>query len=86
MGRFSHSGKAGFAGAIGTTIEWYDFFIYGTAAGLIFNEIFFPNLAPAAGTLLAFASFSSALFARPIGGVILGHFGDRVSGENPCWC
>lgn len=78
MVRFTHSGKTAFAGAIGTTIEWYDFFIYGTAAGLIFNKIFFPSLAPAVGTLIAFASFSSAFFARPIGGVIFGHFGDRI--------
>ena len=63
---------------IGTTIEWYDFFLYGTAAALVFNTLFFPDFAPLVGTLLSFATFAVGFGARPIGGVVFGHFGDRV--------
>ncbi len=63
---------------IGTTIEWYDFFLYGTAAALIFNRLFFPNFDPRVGTLAAFATYSVGFLARPIGGALFGHFGDRV--------
>src|SRR6476660_4437952 len=66
------------ASLIGTSLEWYDFFIYGTAAGLVFNKIFFPDFDPLVGTLLAFATFSAAFVARPLGGVLFGHFGDRI--------
>ncbi len=69
---------AGLASMMGTTIEWYDFFLYGTAAALIFNKIFFPAFDPLTGTLAAFATYSVGFFARPLGGVIFGHFGDRV--------
>ncbi|MEJ5022883.1 MFS transporter [Ochrobactrum vermis] len=69
---------AGIASMIGTTIEWYDFFLYGTAAALIFNKIFFPDFDPFMGTLAAFATYSVGFFARPLGGIIFGHFGDRV--------
>lgn len=69
---------AGLASMMGTTIEWYDFFLYGTAAALIFNKIFFPSFDPLTGTLAAFATYSVGFFARPLGGVIFGHFGDRV--------
>lgn len=69
---------AGLASMMGTTIEWYDFFLYGTAAALIFNEIFFPAFDPLTGTLAAFATYSVGFFARPLGGIIFGHFGDRV--------
>ncbi|KMS91459.1 MFS transporter [Streptomyces regensis] len=62
----------------GTTIEFYDFFIYGTAAALVFPKLFFPEASPFIGTLLAFASFGVGFVARPAGGVIFGHFGDRV--------
>src|SRR3546814_2023028 len=71
-------GTAGIASMMGTTIEWYDFFLYGTAAALIFNKIFFPSFDPLTGTLAAFATYSVGFFARPLGGVIFGHFGDRV--------
>ncbi|TQM13386.1 MFS transporter [Pseudonocardia kunmingensis] len=74
----TRSGKVGLASAVGTTVEWYDFFIYGTAAGLVFNHLFFPQFDPLIGTLLAFATFSAAFVARPIGGVLFGHFGDRI--------
>jgi MHS family shikimate/dehydroshikimate transporter-like MFS transporter len=67
-----------FAGSVGTIIEWYDFFIYGTAAALVFNTLFFPNIDPLAGTLASLATFSVGFIARPIGGAIFGHFGDRI--------
>ena len=67
-----------FAGSIGTIIEWYDFLIYGTAAALVFNTLFFPNVDPLAGTLAALATYSVGFVARPIGGAIFGYFGDRI--------
>lgn len=78
MFTMSQTSKVGFASGVGTTVEWYDFFIYGTAAGLVFNKIFFPEFDSLIGTLLAFATFSAAFVARPIGGVVFGHFGDRI--------
>jgi metabolite-proton symporter len=66
------------ASFIGTAIEWYDFFLYGTAAALVFNRLFFPNFDPIAGTMAAFATYAVGFFARPLGGVIFGHFGDRL--------
>jgi MHS family shikimate/dehydroshikimate transporter-like MFS transporter len=66
------------ASFIGTAIEWYDFFLYGTAAALVFNELFFPKAEPAVGTLAAFATFAVGFAARPIGGLIFGHYGDRI--------
>jgi MFS transporter, MHS family, shikimate and dehydroshikimate transport protein len=66
------------ASMIGTTIEWYDFFLYGTAAALVFNRLFFPTFDPLVGTLAAFGTYSVGFVARPIGGVIIGHYGDRI--------
>ncbi|MEA3040362.1 MAG: hypothetical protein QOE79_2875 [Sphingomonadales bacterium] len=66
------------ASLIGTTIEWYDFFLYGSAAALIFNKLFFPEFDPWVGTLLAFATYALGFIARPVGGVVFGHFGDRI--------
>jgi len=66
------------ASFIGTTIEWYDFFLYGTAAALVFNRLFFPTLDPLAGTLSAYATYAVGFVARPLGGAIFGHFGDRA--------
>jgi metabolite-proton symporter len=66
------------ASFIGTTIEWYDFFLYGTAAALVFNRLFFPNVDPLIGTLSSFGTFAVGFVARPLGGIIFGHFGDRV--------
>jgi MHS family shikimate/dehydroshikimate transporter-like MFS transporter len=66
------------ASFIGTSIEWYDFFLYGTAAALVFNRLFFPGESPIAGTLASFAVFAAGFAARPIGGIIFGHFGDRL--------
>src|SRR3954469_4576869 len=67
-----------FACFIGTTIEWYDFFLYGTAAALVFNKLFFPTLDPVAGTLSAYATFAVGFVARPLGGIVFGHYGDRL--------
>jgi metabolite-proton symporter len=66
------------ASFIGTTIEWYDFFLYGTAAALVFNRLFFPTVDPLIGTLSSFGTFAVGFVARPLGGIIFGHFGDRV--------
>jgi metabolite-proton symporter len=66
------------ASMIGTTIEWYDFFLYGSAAALVFNKLFFPSFDPFVGTLLAFATYAVGFVARPLGGIVFGHFGDRV--------
>jgi MHS family shikimate/dehydroshikimate transporter-like MFS transporter len=67
-----------FASFVGTTIEWYDFFLYGTAAALVFNKLFFPTVDPLTGTLAAFGTYAVGFIARPIGGVIIGHYGDKV--------
>jgi MFS transporter, MHS family, shikimate and dehydroshikimate transport protein len=66
------------ASFIGTTIEWYDFFLYGTAAALVFGDLFFPDAEPLIGTLLAFSTYAVGFAARPLGGVIFGHYGDRI--------
>ena len=66
------------ASLIGTTIEWYDFFLYGTAAALVFNKLFFPKSDPLTGAMLAFATYALGFVARPIGGLVFGHFGDRI--------
>ena len=66
------------ASFIGTTIEWYDFFLYGTAAALVFNKLFFPTIEPVAGTMAAFATYAVGFFARPVGGIVFGHFGDKI--------
>jgi MFS transporter, MHS family, shikimate and dehydroshikimate transport protein len=66
------------ASLVGTTIEWYDFFLYGTAAALVFNRLYFPTFDPLAGTLAAFGTYAVGFIARPIGGIIIGHYGDRI--------
>ena len=70
--------KVALASFIGTGIEYYDFFIYGTAAALVFPKLFFPEQSPLMATLLSFATFGVGFFARPVGGIVFGHFGDRV--------
>ncbi|MEV5651659.1 MFS transporter [Nocardia sp. NPDC052254] len=66
------------ASLIGTTVEWYDFFLYATAAGLVFNTLFFPDTSAFVGTMLSFATFAVGFLMRPIGGLVFGHIGDRI--------
>ncbi|OLT19325.1 MFS transporter [Pseudonocardia sp. CNS-139] len=66
------------ASMAGTTVEWYDFFLYGVAAALVFNSVFFPALGPAAGTVASLATFAIGFVARPVGGLVFGHYGDRL--------
>ncbi|GCE38495.1 MHS family MFS transporter [Rhodococcus sp. USK10] len=66
------------ASLLGTTVEWYDFFLYATAASLVFNQLFFPDQSSFVGTMLAFATFAVGFVVRPIGGVVFGHIGDRI--------
>jgi metabolite-proton symporter len=70
------------ASLVGTSLEWYDFFIYGTAAALVFNKVFFPGFEPLVGTLLAFATYAVGFVARPLGGVVFGHYGDKLGRKN----
>jgi MHS family shikimate/dehydroshikimate transporter-like MFS transporter len=70
--------RARLSSFIGTVIEWYDFFIYGTAAALVFGKLFFPQSNALAGTMAAFGAFAVGFVARPIGGMLFGHFGDRL--------
>jgi len=70
--------RAVIAATVGTTIEWYDFFIYGTAAGLVFGKLFFPNEDRLTGTLAAFGTYFVGFVGRPIGAAIFGHYGDRI--------
>lgn len=74
--------KAALASWIGSAVEYYDFFIYGTAAALVFGKLFFPESNPATGTLLALATFGVGYIARPVGAVFLGHFGDKHGRKN----
>jgi MHS family shikimate/dehydroshikimate transporter-like MFS transporter len=71
-------GRIVWASVLGTVIEWYDFLIYGTAAALVFNKLFFPTLDPLAGTLAAFGAYAVGFVARPLGGAVFGHFGDKL--------
>jgi metabolite-proton symporter len=66
------------AGLVGTTIEWYDYFLYGSAAALVFGKVFFPTTDPLTGTLLSFLTYAIGFAARPIGALVFGHFGDRL--------
>ena len=66
------------ASLVGTSLEWYDFFIYGTAAALVFNTLFFPSFDPLVGTVLAFTTAAVGFVARPLGGIVFGHFGDKI--------
>lgn len=77
MATASQSRRAGVAALVGTALEWYDFLIYGTAAALVLNELFFPAANPLVGTLAAFATYAVGFLARPLGGLVLGALGDR---------
>src|SRR6201990_3699747 len=70
------------AASVGSALEWYDFFLYGTAAALVFGELFFPKSDPVVGTLLAFLPFGVAFVVRPLGGILFGILGDRL-GRKP---
>ena len=70
------------ASLVGTSLEWYDFFIYGTAAALVFNKLFFPSFEPLVGTLLAFTTYAVGFVARPLGGIVFGHYGDKLGRKN----
>ena len=70
------------ASLVGTSLEWYDFFIYGTAAALVFNKLFFPSFEPLVGTMLAFTTYAVGFIARPLGGVVFGHYGDKLGRKN----
>jgi MFS family permease len=66
------------ASFIGTTIEWYDFYLYGTSAVLVFPALFFPTFNPLYGTMAAFTTYAAGFIARPLGSAVFGHFGDKV--------
>ena len=70
--------RVGLAGFVGTTMEWYDYFLYGAATALIFNQLYFPKVDPLIGTLAAFSAFAVGFVARPLGGIVFGHFGDKI--------
>lgn len=70
--------KVVFASLVGTAVEWYDFFLYGSAAALVFGTLFFPESEPVTATLLAFGTYALGFVARPLGGIVFGHFGDKV--------
>lgn len=70
--------RVGLAGFVGTTMEWYDYFLYAAATALIFNELYFPTVDPLLGTLAAFSAFAVGFIARPLGGIIFGHYGDKL--------
>ncbi|MBC9945041.1 MHS family MFS transporter [Leucobacter sp. cx-328] len=74
--------KSGFAALVGTTVEWYDFYVYAIAAAIVFPHVFFPNADPALATLASFGTYAVAFFMRPLGGIIFGHVGDRL-GRKP---
>src|SRR5689334_21527042 len=79
--------RVALASAIGTTIEWYDFFIYGTAAAVVFAPQFFPQVSALAGILSSYATFAIGFGARPLGGIVMGHCGDRVGRKATLvWC
>ena len=76
--RNSEATKVALASLVGSTIEWYDFFLYGTASALVFRELFFPQFSALVGTLLSFSTMAVGYIARPLGAIIMGHFGDKL--------
>src|SRR5215217_8112066 len=77
-GQTSSIRQVALASFIGTAIEWYDFFLYGSAAALVFGKLFFPKSDPLTGAMLAFVTYALGFAARPLGGIVFGHFGDRI--------
>ena len=73
------------ASLVGTSLEWYDFFIYGTAAALVFNQVFFPSFDPLVGTLLAFTTYAVVFATRPLGGVVFGHYATSSAARTCSW-
>lgn len=78
------SRKASLASFIGTAIEWYDFYLYGIASALIFNQLFFPTFSPVMGILAAYTTYAVGFFARPLGGILFGHLSDLL-GRRPVY-
>jgi MFS transporter, MHS family, shikimate and dehydroshikimate transport protein len=76
--RNSEALKVALASLVGSTIEWYDFFLYGTASALVFGDLFFPTFSPLVGTLFSFSTMAVGYIARPLGAIIMGHFGDKL--------
>src|SRR6202000_469110 len=74
--------KIAIASTLGATIEWYDFFLYGVMTALVFNKVFFPNFDPWVGIMLAYSTFMVGFVSRPLGGLIFGHYGDRLGRKN----
>ena len=74
--------KAATASLVGSVVEYYDFFIYGVAAALVFPDVFFPESDPKVATVASFATFGVGYVARPVGAIVLGHFGDRIGRKN----
>lgn len=70
--------RVALSGLLGTAVEFYDFLVYGTVAALVFGDLFFPGADPAVGTIAAFGTFAAGYVARPLGGIVFGHFGDRL--------
>jgi metabolite-proton symporter len=70
--------RAVVASVVGATVEWYDFFLYGTVAGIVFNKLYFPTQDPHLSTLLAYTTFAVGFITRPLGGIVFGHFGDKI--------
>ena len=70
--------KVVIASLLGATIEWYDFFLYGVVAGIVFNKLYFPTADPFIGTIMAYSTFAIGYLARPLGGFIFGHYGDKL--------
>src|ERR671938_533973 len=78
LGQRTSINQVALSGLIGATVEWYDFFLYGTAAALAFGQLFFPSSDPLVGTVAAYGSFAFGYLSRPLGGIVFGHYGDRI--------